>query len=224
MADQSSPSDQQGSSWRQIALFVALVIGLPLMIGLLLGDAAIALGLFSVEAIALAVALVAPRTSSPAGRERITWAETTRKPTYFDELVRINIENLDRYYRLVEAQTSRSFTTSIVTGLIGFALVAGGLAIGLSDAESQHLSYVSAGAGLFTEFISAVFFYLYRRTVRQLKDYHDSLLSVQRVLLAFKAIDDLSDEDQKVEMLRLVIDHLMTTQEAMTKGDTAQAA
>jgi Cyanobacterial TRADD-N associated 2-Transmembrane domain len=47
-------------------------------------------------------------------------------------------------------------------------------------------SYISTGAGVVTEFIAAVFFYLYNRTVRQMKEYHDSLLSVQNILCPSK--------------------------------------
>jgi len=213
MNEPNQHTPQSGGSDRHRRALAALI---PLLGGglLFLGLREPALGLgVTGGLLAMVAAILSTQGLKPSGpTERITWSPSARsnKVTYFDELVRINVENLDRYYRLVEAQTGRSFTTAVATGLIGFALLATGLALGFNEQpNAAPLSYISSGAGIATEFLAAVFFYLYRQTVKQLKEYHDALLGVQSVLLAFKAVEDLKDEEQKVEMLAKVIDHLM---------------
>jgi hypothetical protein len=46
--------------------------------------------------------------------------------SYFDSLVQINVENLASYYALVKIQTEKSFLVSIISGVIGFALITEG--------------------------------------------------------------------------------------------------
>lgn len=65
---------------------------------------------------------------------------------------------------------------------------------------------------MLVEFISGIFFYLYSRTVQQLKAYHNSLLNVQNVLLSFKLIDD-SDPKMRSEMIREMLKFLMQHKE-----------
>lgn len=141
-------------------------------------------------------------------------SNTSLGPTnnYFDSLVRINIENLGRYYALVRNQADKSFLVSVYAGVLGFTLVAIGSFI-------ETPSQITTVSGLLTEFISAVFFYLYSQTVRQMKGYHDSLLAVQNVLLSFKLIDDTRDEAQKTAMIRDMLKYL-----ASNHSDSPQEA
>ncbi len=133
------------------------------------------------------------------------------EPSYFDSLVRINVENLAAYYSLVKVHTDKSFAVCVAVGVIGFVLILLGLVFGFADLKnSQALAYVSGAAGIITEFISAVFFYLYNRTVRQMKGYHDSLLSVQNVLLSFKLVGDTRTSDaEKVRMVGQMLSYLI---------------
>jgi hypothetical protein len=93
--------------------------------------------------------------------------------SYFDSLVRINVENLAAYYGLVKVQTDKSFAVSVIMGIAGFILIAFGLL------SHESTTTVASASGVITEFIAAVFFYLYNRTVRQMKEYHDTLISAQ---------------------------------------------
>ena len=129
--------------------------------------------------------------------------------TYFDSLVQINVTNLGEYYSLVKIHTNQSFKTCIFAGCIGFLLVVLGVAIGFFKQDLKDVSYLAAGTGIITEFISGVFFYLYNKTVRQLKEYHDSLLEIQNVLMSFKLIDGLKEQGRKAEMIKCMIQFLV---------------
>jgi hypothetical protein len=135
--------------------------------------------------------------------------ESTETSKYFDKLVKINVDNLAEYYALVKVHTSQSFRVSLIVGVIGFFLLIGGLALGFQFKKYSMISYIAAGSGVIVEFISGVLFYLYNKTVIQLKDYHDSLINVQNVLLSFKLIEDTEDEKLKADMISKMIEFLV---------------
>lgn len=134
-----------------------------------------------------------------------------QEPTsYFDRLVQINVDNLADYYAMVRVHTDKSFKVSIIAGLFGFALISVGLILGfLGDTANTDIALIASGSGVITEFIAGIFFYLYNRTIVQLKGYHDSLLTVQNVLLSFKLIGDLKDETQKGQMIGNMLSFLI---------------
>lgn len=129
---------------------------------------------------------------------------------YFDQLVRINVENLAAYYSQVKAQADKSFLTAVAVGGVGFLFIVSALIIGLFGiTTSATMAFISAGSGVITELIATVFFYLYSKTVRQMKEYHDSLLAVQNVLLSFKLIGDIQSEETKASMIGQMLQYLI---------------
>lgn len=131
-----------------------------------------------------------------------------KSDSHFDSLVNINIENLAEYYRLVKGHTQKSFNASLAVAFFGFILICIGLAISFNNNEFNVFSYVATGSGVLMEFISATFFYLYSKTVRQLKGYHDSLIEVQNMLLSFRLIDATEGQENKVKLTEKMIDYL----------------
>jgi len=121
-------------------------------------------------------------------------------PSYFDRLVRINVDNLSEYYALVKVHTNNSFRASLGSGAVGFLLIVAGVLASFGGAERATSATLAAVSGVITEFIAGVFFFLYNKTVRQLKDYHDSLLAVQNILLALKLVNESDDPEGKKEM------------------------
>jgi hypothetical protein len=79
---------------------------------------------------------------------------------------------------------------------------------------------LATASGVIVEFISGVFFVLYNRTVRQLKEYHDSLLNVQNILLAFKVVEDSGDENRP-DLLKHILGYLL--QQNSADGQSAPA-
>ena len=112
---------------------------------------------------------------------------------FFKELVGLNIKNLSAYYDLIKDHTQKSFLVSIVSGIFGFGLIMFGLYIGIEDTSNlkNNLAYLSAASGIIIEFIAGIFFYLYNKTVRELKEYHNSLLDVQNILLSFNIVQKI---------------------------------
>lgn len=144
-------------------------------------------------------------------RNRIQYLMSGRDEaeSYFDSLVKINVENLGEYYALVKSNTRQSFQLSATMGIVGFAFIIAALVIGLKNPSEMHISYVSAGAGVIVEVITGIFFFLYNRTVRQLKEYHDSLLDVQNILLSFRLIEKVTDTTSQSDMINKMIEFLV---------------
>lgn len=146
------------------------------------------------------------------------FAKVTEKPTYFESLVEINVLNLASYYELVKTHTDKSYKLTVRICLFGFFLIVVGLAIGFVDYSNALLISITATAsGIITDLISGVFFYLYNRTVQQMKEYHNSLLNVQNILLSFKLIEDTEDKQEKAKIVGEMVAHLINNQNASIK-------
>lgn len=135
---------------------------------------------------------------------------TQSKTEYFDSLVKININNLEAYYTLVKNSNSKSFWVSICVASIGIIFITLGLFMGyVYKNEYRDIAYISSAAGVFIEIVTALLFYLYNKTVIQLKEYHSSLLDVQNVLLSFKLIGDVNDEKVKIDLMKEMLSFLV---------------
>lgn len=141
-------------------------------------------------------------------------AEVTRildspEGDYFERLVKINVENLSAYYVTVKSHANKSFLTSLAVGLVGFGFIGFGMAQSMKGGQTAlPVATLSGVSGVATEFISAVFFYLYNKTVRQMKEYHDSLLAVQNILLSFKLVGEM-EAQEKPTMIAVMINYLV---------------
>lgn len=135
--------------------------------------------------------------------------EQAHRDDYYASLVKLNIDNLQRNYELVRIHSNRSFMTSIAVATAGFTLIGIGLVVGVFHSKNLPVTYVSAGAGVVTTFISSMFFVMYSKTVTQMKGYHDSLLNVQDVLLAFKVVQDASNPATREMMMTSLLTTLV---------------
>jgi hypothetical protein len=201
----------------RLPLYGSVVIALSL----LTSGVIIALRWLRLAALERDLQLALMRTSLRRGAEL---AENESR-LYFEKLVEINVTNLAEYYGMVKDHAQNSFLAAMAAGVVGLALVVIGLVLGFGTADrARDLTYVSTGAGLLTEFISGVFFYLYSKTVAQLKDYHDSLIDVQNILLSFKIIGDTCDEPSRAKLLERLLDHLNSSPSASPATASASSA
>ncbi len=128
---------------------------------------------------------------------------------YFDSLVSINLRNLEEYYDLVKHSNKKSFYASLVISIIGVILIIAAIAVSYFTPAFKDITYIVTAAGVIVEAVSALLFYLYNKTVLQLKSYHDSLIHVQNALLSFKLVEDIKDEKIKSDIIKQMIDNLV---------------
>ena len=100
--------------------------------------------------------------------EELPLSAKTDSASYFQNLVTINVSNLKEYYFLVKQHTNWSFRAAMSAGIVGFLLISIGLGFSYAQNARDSSVYIATGAGVITEFVSGVFFFLYNKTVRQL--------------------------------------------------------
>ncbi|MEK4356417.1 hypothetical protein NYE48_05050 [Paenibacillus sp. FSL M7-1455] len=143
-------------------------------------------------------------------KNRIENKSANQKTTrYFDDLVSINLRNLEDYYELVKNSNRKSFTASLLMSIFGLLLISSGLIVSYLYDDLEDISYIVTSSGVLVEAISGLMFYLYNKTVLQLKGYHDSLLDVQNILLCFKLVEDTDDDNSRTEVMKQMIEYLM---------------
>lgn len=138
--------------------------------------------------------------------------KNTKEPLeYINELVEINVTRLDEYYNEVKRHTTYSFLFALIVGLVGFFLIVVGIVLGY-DGERLTTAYMAGISGILIEFISGVFFYLYNKTVEQLKLYHDNLIDLQNTLLSFQLIERVNKSYDKDLIISKIVDYLIGKQ------------
>jgi len=118
---------------------------------------------------------------------------------YFSRLIQVNLSNMEQYYRLVRSQTEKSYALTQTVATVGFLLLASGIVLSYTNGLEKPATALTVASGILVEFISAVMFYVYNKTVSQLNAYHDKLVSVQDTMLALKIAQIVKDEKLKDE-------------------------
>ena len=113
------------------------------------------------------------------------------------------IELLSRFYDLSLSQAQRSFRWALAAGIVGLVFFM--LAIVFMLMTNQATANVALIGGGIIQFISAINFYLYNKTLSQLTLFQGRLETTQRFLLANSLTESLGDElrDQtRAELIR----------------------
>jgi hypothetical protein len=119
-----------------------------------------------------------------------------RKPDFFARLIEITFTYVEAYYRQTQDQANRSFALCAMAAVISFGVMIGGV-LAMFQGKATAAA-VCAASGAFGEFIAAVFFWLYNRTVLAMAQYHQKLIITQNVSLALK-ITELLPEAERVK-------------------------
>lgn len=102
---------------------------------------------------------------------------------------------LHGYYNTSLAQAKSSFRWALIAAGVGLAFLLVSMAtIGVS--ESRLTPVIAAMGSTIAEFVAAVNFWLYGRTLKQLNHFHERLDQLQRFLLANSICESL-DSDAK---------------------------
>jgi hypothetical protein len=113
---------------------------------------------------------------------------------FFRQLVQINFTHIDGYYRQTQIQANKSFWISLICALSAFGIIIYGIYV--INTTNQQFGYITTISGILSEFIAAVFFYLYNQTIRSMGLYHQKLVLTQNVGLAIKVAQDLEGADK----------------------------
>ena len=133
--------------------------------------------------------------------------QDTIEENFFTKLVQINFKYIDQYYLQTQEQADKSFRLAASASVAGLFIIAFGIVMMLFDKTEP--AYVTTSTGVISEFIAAIFFYLYNRTILKMSQYHQKLVITQNISLALKITDEMSG-DNKAESLKLLVERLTT--------------
>ncbi|MCD8401464.1 hypothetical protein G1K52_12030 [Tenacibaculum finnmarkense] len=126
---------------------------------------------------------------------------------FFTKLVQINFKYLDQYYLQTQEQADKSFKLAQFASVSGLVIISIGIIMMFFDKTQP--AYVTTGAGVISELIASLFFYLYNRTILKMSQYHQKLVITQNISLALKISEDMHGEI-KLKTQQLLIDRLTT--------------
>ena len=99
----------------------------------------------------------------------------------------INVAALEGYVAQARLQAQQSFDLSKKIAVIGFGTIIVSICLSvfltMRGIGNLNAAYLAAIAGVLTEFISGVFFFLYSKTLGQINLFHDKLVDMQKTAL-----------------------------------------
>lgn len=155
-------------------------------------------------------------TSNQSAEDKKDYSEKLEAATgddVFKYLLLINIAALEGYVAQTRIQAPQSFRFSQNGAIIGFLLLSGGIGLGIYlsviGKSSLDMAYLASGAGILTEFIVGVFFYLYNKSLQQINRFHDRLVAMQQTSMSFLAsslvVDEAKRDDAMIGLSKNVI-------------------
>lgn len=124
----------------------------------------------------------------------------------YQNLIKISYKYLDEYYLQTRQQAQKGFFVTVCVAIAGAIIVAIGI-IAMFFGKTTP-AYVTTASGTVTEFIAAVFFYLYNKTIASMSDYHNKLVLSQNVSIALKISESMTKE-QGEKVKEHIVEELM---------------
>jgi len=114
---------------------------------------------------------------------------------------------IDAYYETNQLHVKWSFWASLGALSIGLGVLITGISLALHGSD-KTISIVTSSAGVLTQFISAGFFILYSKNLKQLNVFYNQLIKNQDILFAWGMTSHVP-EAQRTVMLQGIIINLL---------------
>ncbi len=142
------------------------------------------------------------------------------KEDIFENSIEMSYKYLDQYYLQTREQAQRGFYVTIGVAIFGAILI--GVGIVTMFIGKIEPTVITCATGVLTEFISAIFFYLYNKTITSMSKYHNKLVYSQNISIALKVSDSLPAKD-KIEAKNMIIKELLKDINAyLVKSDSTE--
>ncbi len=102
---------------------------------------------------------------------------------------------IEAYYKTNQSHVAWSFWASLSALVVGLIVLVVGVALTFRG-SAPAVSITTTAAGVLTQFISAGFFYLYNKNLRQLNVFYQKLVQHQDLLFAFGLTGHIKEEDR----------------------------
>jgi len=114
-------------------------------------------------------------------------------------LIETSFKYLDQYYLQTREHAQKGFIVTVSVSIVGAVIIAIGI-FSLFLGKTNP-AYVTTACGIITEFIAAVYFYLYNKTIQGMNSYHNKLVLSQNIALALKLSHTLENKKDDAKML-----------------------
>ena len=159
----------------------------------------------------LELAKVLASSANRSYDDKRTYEEKLERATgvnVYKYVLLINISALEGYVAQARLQAQQSFNLSRVVALAGFAIVAVAIILSvyltITGNPQLNAAYLAGVAGVLTEFIAGVFFYLYSKTLSQINVFHDKLVDMQKTAL-FHISETTSEAEASPDSLHITV-------------------
>jgi hypothetical protein len=121
-------------------------------------------------------------------------------------VMRYNLDKIKSYY-------DWSLLLSVLSFIFAFGMSIGGIFliwnIVFSSSNDKKVDIIGIAGGVASEFVAATAMVAFRLSLKHLKRYHSSLHEDQRVMTSLSIIDKISNDKDRDEMYKKVIDYEM---------------
>lgn len=147
----------------------------------------------------------------------LSHAQNEAEEDLFQNSIKTSYKYLDRYYDETQKQAQQGFRITLFIAVCGALLIFGGV-IAMYFGFIQP-AYITCASGAVTELISAIFFYLYNKTVTSMSRYHNKLVLSQNISFALRVADSLSEEKKDDAKLAIISELVKDVNAQMMKSD-----
>ena len=117
-----------------------------------------------------------------------------------------NLKELREYYVISKRQANKTFSASIFVCFLGVIIYS--LGIVFTCLLNQDISLISIISGTTVEIISALFFWMYSKSMSQLNIYHKRLSETEKYLITIHLVERISKESLDSE-LHFIIESIL---------------
>lgn len=142
------------------------------------------------------------------------------KEDIFENSIRLSYKYLDQYYLQRREQAQRGFFVTVLVSVFGAVLISVGIIAMFF--EKVQPSYITCTSGVITEFIAAVFFYLYNKTISSMSKYHNKLVISHNVSIALKVAESLPENEKVKAKNAIILELLKDVNTYLVKNDTSE--
>lgn len=117
-------------------------------------------------------------------------------------------EYVNSYYKTNQMHVAWSFWASLVALIVGLVVLIIGVSLALGGFSSA-ITVTTTGAGVLTQFISAGFFYLYNKNLKQLNVFYGELVQNQDMFFAWGLVAHAPEADRP-ELVKALIGKILS--------------
>jgi TRADD-N domain-containing protein len=169
------------------------------------------------------------RAKDAAGKKDLYLGEMAKADEpdeIFKHFLLANMASIESYVTTAKLQSQSSFALCRKVAYLSFALILGGVGIAFCELFFTNPNFdvakITALAGILTQFISGIFFYLYNKTLEQMNRFSDKLSETQELAICFVANSNIKD-DGKRDDSTAALAKLLLSQLTVTNGNATPA-